>query len=1193
MKITKALWIQQKGRPLFRMSVLLILAISTGLLLGTAAGPTSLMALSESVSPQLAASGPGQFWNSQTNNRLIVELSSPSLAEAYTLSGNLEPEVTYFNSVSPDLQSYALFLQNEHEAFNLSLPEGLPIRISRSAPKVTGPVDELAFDLIKNAVILEFGEELSPVQIQSLESLPQVKYVHSDLPVFSQLYAGPSLINVGSQWQNTPGGRAHAGKGVLIASIDGGLHKDAPMFSGDGFEFPAWMPKEGLGIHRANNGKIVVSRTYFRDWDPPVASDYLPWPGSGTSHGVHTGAIAGGNIVTGAFWDGMALDPISGVAPGAWMGNYRVLYKSKQSTNSFFTVEGVMALEDAVVDGADVMVGAWGIGPSTASAPNDFLDSALINTTRAGVYVVMAAGNYGPLPFSVSNPSDEYLTVGAVSTTGFLWDGRLDITESADSDSLLARIQYAPARFGPEFPQDSETSYQLVSGRALNADNVHGCQSWSSGSLDDRMLVVSRGLCTFAEKIAHAHEAGAAAVVVYNHPMGRDQLLEMVKGPAEFNTPVPSLFVGHSSGQQLEALAAHSPSYLLAIVSTVPEQMGNQPFVVPNFSGRGPTFYGGLKPDVVAPGVHILSQGFGTGTLDRERHMGYGQETGTSMAAPFVAGAAALLMEQHPNWTAEMITSALMSTAQYEGIYTSDGSLAQPTDMGSGLVDIERALNPGAFLVPSKISFGRVRSLKGLRTQQIEIFNAGETPLSLELSVEKLLNSGRESLDSFKIEPQAITLPPRGSSKITVSLEPDPEKAQHGYVQGFLVLRGGIQELHAPLFAWLDLPGPSPEILLLDADLSPMQPDYSPWYTAALDELEISYGYWNAAQMELKVPSYVSSIDPPKVVVIFTGDGKKPLQLADGIPLPFTPQDQELLVNYVKQGGSLLVMGRDAASFFTSAPLQTYLLGTAVPHHSPELSNGSSSLMVHSNAEIPHLLQGLQLDLRVLPGLLESVELVPQLDLPTHDLASSEVKAIGTFVLSPLGGTLECALSVEVPQGTAISDAWFYIMEEDSKTRVKDLLSGPHVLQVFGTWHWKGQLDLNEDLENARKKGDLHVAVQLSGTSTVTLVGQVSTLPVLPLKDSSVGPIYSLTSGPVSKGQVPFMKYVAHDYSGPDLAAIASDLSLDPAYSKAHGKTAFVSFGLEQVKETDTTATRAEFLKQVLAFLAEETPLQE
>ena len=67
------------------------------------------------------------------------------------------------------------------------------------------------------------------------------------------------------------------------------------------------------------------------------------------------------------------------------------------------------------------------------------------------------------------------------------------------------------------------------------------------------------------------------------------------------------------------------------------------------------------------------------------------------------------------------------------------------------------------------------------------------------------------------------------------------------------------------------------------------------------------------------------------------------------------------------------------------------------------------------------------------------------------------------------------------------------------------------------------------------------------------------------------------------------MKYVAHDYSGPDLAAIASDLSLDPAYSKAHGKTAFVSFGLEQVKETDTTATRAEFLKQILAFLAEET----
>ncbi len=1192
MKIDLSLGFQHKSSPFRRMLAFLGLALAVGSILAASAVSVPAQAQSEAgIMPSNSrTSVPGPFWSPQPSFRLIVELTSPSLAEAYALGSSLEPQITYFGGLSPELQSYTLHLQNEHQAFSRSVPKDLPIQLAGKFSREAGPRQEFAFELIKNALVIESTERLSPGQLQRLESMPQVKYVHPDLPVYPQLYAGPALIHVSAPWKNTSGGRARAGQGVLIASIDAGLHKDAPMFSGEGFEYPAWMPKEGLGISRANNGKIVVSRTYFRDWDPPVASDHFPWPGSGTSHGVHTGAIAGGNIVSEAVWGGLALDSLSGIAPGAWLGNYRVMYESKQADHTFFTAEGVLALEDTVVDGADVMVGAWGIGPSTASAPNDFLDSALINTARAGVYVVMAAGNYGPLPFSVANPSDEYLTVGAISTSGYLWDGHLGISDPAQPDSLLAHMQYAPARFGPSFPPETETTFSLISGLSLNAANAQGCQSWEPGSLDEKMLLVGRGQCTFAEKIAHGNQAGATAVIVYNHAVGGNRLLEMVKGQAEFETPLPSLFVGHDSGLLLELLSGQTSSHVTAHVSTVPKQVGNQPLIVSDFSGRGPTVYGGLKPDVVAPGVHIVSQGYGAGSLDNEKHLGYGQETGTSMAAPFVAGAVALIKEQHPHWTHDMITSAIMSTAQYEGISNSDGSVAQPTDMGAGLVDVESALSPEAFLIPPRISFGRVRGLEGVQAQVLEIQNADEEPLTFDLSAERLDSSGREPLLAFQVEPSTIDVPPRGKARVTVTLLPEQADIQSGYVQGYLVLRGGSQELHAPLFAWLDLPTPTPEVLLLDADMSPSHPDYAPWYTEVLDELNVSYSYWDASSQELKIPPYVKGVQPPKSILIFTGDSSRSQIEAGGVPVPFAPHDLKRLADYVGAGGTLLVMGREAASFFKSAPLQAFLLGKSISQESPELTIEAASLTAHSSSEAPAEFQGLNLDLSTNIQGLEKVDLQMQSEsLVPSGTTTEDVHAQATFNLSPLARFLEYKLEVAAPPGTEISDAWFYTFHEENQLMVKELLPGRHLLPVFGTWHWQGRLELNEQLEAARAQGQLHLAIRFKGPQAEVLAAQVPSID-LPYSSISQGrPIYSLTSTSGPEGQVPFLALQADQLTGPLTAGMASDLSLDPTYSPEHGRTVFVMFGLEQINETASYTSRSVFLRQALEFLSGDT----
>src|SRR5690606_37737081 len=117
--------------------------------------------------------------------------------------------------------------------------------------------------------------------------------------------------------------------------------------------------------------------------------------------------------------------------------------------------------------------------------------------------------------------------------------------------------------------------------------------------------------------------------------------------------------------------ATHGDAAQLSM-STVAFQVGNDPDYVAQFSSRGPGAGNTLKPDIAAPGVNILAQGYAAGATGEARHLGYGQASGTSMAAPHVAGAAILLREAHPGWSNAYIKSALMSTSQYMDIYNAD-----------------------------------------------------------------------------------------------------------------------------------------------------------------------------------------------------------------------------------------------------------------------------------------------------------------------------------------------------------------------------------------------------------------------------------------------------------------------------------------------------------------------------------------
>jgi len=138
----------------------------------------------------------------------------------------------------------------------------------------------------------------------------------------------------------------------------------------------------------------------------------------------------------------------------------------------------------------------------------------------------------------------------------------------------------------------------------------------------------------------------------------------------------------------------------VAAVST--SRSGASPDVVADFSSAGPTPISlRLKPDVSAPGVDILSSfpGGAWGTL-----------SGTSMAAPHVAGGAALLLERHPTWTVDQIKAALVETADNAWVDKKHRTLASPLRAGGGVIDLPRADDPLVFATPASISLGLVRT---------------------------------------------------------------------------------------------------------------------------------------------------------------------------------------------------------------------------------------------------------------------------------------------------------------------------------------------------------------------------------------------------------------------------------------------------------------------------------------------------
>ncbi len=910
----------------------------------------------------------------RTSHRLIVELDSAPLAVWQNRQPQLSSVAGGAQLQAAAAQAYTAQLQQEQATFVQALNRVVPSASVSQFVNETGARELASYTRVFNGMSIDPGSVNRDQLRKQLLRMPSVKRVYLDYAHNTTLYTSTALINAPTLWSDAAiGGQANGGAGVKVASMDGGIHKDAPMFSGVGYSYPTGFPSHGLGLTANNNGKIIASRAYFRSWDPPAPGDENPWPGTnGIEHGVHTTGIAAGNVVT-ATYGNLNFPAMSGVAPRAWVMSYRVFYASVNGDESFYTTEGLAALEDIVADGADVVNNSWGGGPISAGGEFDALDAALLNASQAGVFVAFSAGNAGPGYGTTDHSSSDYMTVGATSTSGTLAAGRLNVSAPTPVPATLQGMSLATAGFGETILFGTVRTYAILPALSVDPANENGCNAWPAGTFTGKAALISRNVCEFSTKVLNAQQAGATFVVVYNNAGGGNSLINMGPGTVGAQVTIPSVFIGRTNGLALNDWYTQSGAAARLELDTQPFQIGNQPDVVANFSSRGPGVGNTLKPDIAAPGVNILSQGYTPNTTGEARHLGFGQSSGTSMAAPHVAGAAALLRQVHPAWSNAYIKSALMSTAKYLEIYNDDGTPAQPLDMGAGRLDLTKAANPGVILNPPSLSFGLVTT-DTIQTITVTLTSVASQAETYQVST---LFTGQSftqttTLPGFTVSPTTLTLPPGGTASLIVSFNPLTGQGK-GDNQGYIVLDGATYDAHMPAWARVTYTAPKANVLILDNDMSalpsasrptgvPTTTDYLAYYTSTLDLLGYSYDVWDVdahATSASQLPDLATLLAYDRVL-LFTGDNFTPV---------LASSDLDRLTEYVNSGRTLIAMGQDLASALGSAvasvPSQFIyndILGAYWQQDSVS-NNEQPNLPVIATANAPLAFKNLRLDL--------------------------------------------------------------------------------------------------------------------------------------------------------------------------------------------------------------------------------------
>ncbi|MGW7264091.1 S8 family peptidase [Streptomyces sp. NPDC054842] len=213
-----------------------------------------------------------------------------------------------------------------------------------------------------------------------------------------------------------------------------------------------------------------------------------------------------------------------------------------------------------------------------------------------------------------------------------------------------------------------------------------------------------------------------------------------------------------------------------------------------SFSSRGPGLDGAIKPDVTAPGVNITAAAAPGSVIDKEvgqNPAGYLSISGTSMATPHVAGAAAILKQQHPDWTYTELKGALTGSAK-GGKYT-------PFQQGSGRIQVDKAIKQSVIADPVSAAFG-VQQWPHADdtpvTKQITYHNLGTAAVTLNLTVAGTNPKGQAApAGFFTLGAKTVTVPAGGKASVGLTADTRLGGTTDGAYSAYVTASGGGQSV--------------------------------------------------------------------------------------------------------------------------------------------------------------------------------------------------------------------------------------------------------------------------------------------------------------------------------------------------------------------------------------------------------------
>jgi len=627
-------------------------------------------------------------------------------------------------------------------------------------------------------------------QAKELERVPGVARVVRGQKVRMLLNAAGDVVGAPRAW-NELGGVNEAGEGVRIAVIDSGIDHEHPALQDDSLQVPDGFPKGRPEDIEFTSNKIIAARSYVNLLNPDDPASSRPddeTPRDRVGHGTSIAVTAAGRPVD------SPVGTLTGVAPKAFLGNYKIF--GAPDINEFNDAAVIAAIDDAVADGMEVIIvgfGAVARFPYDATGAECFPDAGVICDPMAqaaqsavedfGVVVVAAAGNAGDFGEQAA-PALNSMATPATAPSVIAVGATLNSRQLVQSVEFAGRSATALSGTGPE-PSSPLTAEAVDAG---SVGDRQGCSPFNSGSLRGRIVVIARGGCQAEFKVEFADEAGAVGVVLTDVE-GFEQPFVT---PGLETTDIPSFMIGFSDGEDLRARLPEQvtldPSFTSR--SFLPDEMWPR-------SSRGPTPRINIKPDLVAPGAFIFS---GAQDLDPNGDTfdptGFDSVNGTSFAAPLAGGAAALVMQRHPLFSAAQVKSALVNTANpqvFEGEF-----IARATSAGGGLLDIPRAIEPPATAEPALISFGEVSQANFPITRQLIITNTSGIMAGFDLFIEEFDSGGFNQILINGGPAEQVQLGPGDSRAFEIQLTgPAPSP---GTFEAAVRVRGAGGEIHVPLY---------------------------------------------------------------------------------------------------------------------------------------------------------------------------------------------------------------------------------------------------------------------------------------------------------------------------------------------------------------------------------------------------------